>query len=278
VTVERTLIRSETVEAAADRLITARTSTTPCAPVRDLLGDSDVDAAYAVQELQLELRLAAGERLVGRKIGLTSPAVQAQLGVDRPDFGPLLDTMVRADAEVVQRAEFMQPRVEGEVAFVLRADLGDPRSTVVDVLRATEFLLPAIEIVDSRIAAWDIAITDTIADDASAGAVVLGTTPVSPRGLDLTDVSLALEHDGELVSSGVGAACLGSPVRAVTWLARECARRGRPLQAGEVVLSGALGPMAALDRPGCYRAELSGLGHVELLLATDEPTDREAAR
>jgi 2-keto-4-pentenoate hydratase len=270
VTVDDTLMRGDTVQAAADRLVAARTGTTPCAPVRDLLGDSDVDAAYAVQERLLERRLAAGERLVGRKIGLTSPAVQAQLGVTRPDFGPLLDTMVRADTEQVRRAEFLQPRVEGEVAFVLGADLDDPRSTVVDVLRATEFLLPAIEIVDSRIAGWDIAITDTIADDASAGAVVLGTTPMSPRGLDLTEVALALEHDGELVSSGVGAACLGSPVLAVAWLARECARRGRPLRAGDLVLSGALGPMAGLDRSGCYRAELSGLGHVELLLTTND--------
>lgn len=246
--------------------------------MRDLLGAADVDGAYAVQELLLERRLVAGERLAGRKIGLTSPNVQAQLGVDQPDFGPLLDTMVRADGEQVHRTEYLQPRVEGEVAFVLGADLDDPRSTVVDVLRATKFLLPALEVVDSRIAAWDIAITDTIADDASAGAVVLGTTPVSPRGLDLTDVALALEHDGELVSSGVGAACLGSPVRAVTWLARECARRGRPLRAGEVVLSGALGPMTPLDDAGCYRAELSGLGHVELLLTTDEATDEETAR
>jgi 2-keto-4-pentenoate hydratase len=269
---------SDAAQAAADRLVMARTGTTPCAPVRDLLGDSDVDAAYCVQEILLERRLAAGERLVGRKIGLTSPAAQAQLGVDQPDSGPLLDPMVRADADVVQRGEFLQPRVAGEIAFVLGADLEDPRSTVVDVLRATEFLLPAIEIVDSRIAGWNIAITDTIADDASAGAVVLGTTPVSPRGLDLTEVALALEHDGELVSSGVGAACLGSPVRAVTWLARECVRRGRPLGVGEVVLSGALGPMVDLDCPGCYRADLSGLGHVELLLATDESTDGEAAR
>jgi 2-keto-4-pentenoate hydratase len=268
-------VTSVDVRAAADRLLAARMSATPCAPVRDLLGVEDVHAAYAVQELLLERRSAEGQRLVGRKIGLTSPVVQAQLGVDRPDSGPLFDGMVRADGEHLRRAEFLQPRVEGEVAFVLGTDLDDPRSTVVDVLRATEFLLPAIEVVDSRIASWDITITDTIADDASAGAVVLGTAPVSPRGLDLADVALALEHDGELVSSGAGAACLGTPVRAVTWLARECVRRGRPLQAGEVVLSGALGPMAELDRPGCYRAELSGLGHVELVLtADDEETPR----
>ncbi|WP_433286674.1 2-keto-4-pentenoate hydratase [Pseudonocardia sp. CA-142604] len=268
----------DVVLVAAERLLDARASVTPCAPVRDVLGAADVDAAYAVQELVLERRTAAGRRLVGRKIGLTTPAVQAQLGVDQPDFGPILDTMVRADGEHVHRAEFLQPRVEGEVAFVLGADLDDPHSTVVDVLRATDFLLPAIEIVDSRIAGWDIAITDTIADDASSGAVVLGTTPVSPRGLDLTEVALALEHDGELVSSGVGAACLGSPARAVTWLARESARRGRPLRAGEVVLSGALGPMADLTRPGRYRAELSGLGHVELLLVDDGPSHREATQ
>lgn len=277
-TADDTPARREVVLVAAERLLGARASATPCVPVRDVLGATDVDAAYAVQELVLERRTAAGGRLVGRKIGLTTPAVQAQLGVDQPDFGPILDTMVRADGEEVRRAEFLQPRVEGEVAFVLGADLDNRRSTIVDILRATDFLLPALEIVDSRIAGWDIAITDTIADDASSGAVVLGTTPVSPRGLDLTEVALALEHDGELLSCGVGAACLGSPVRAVTWLACESARRGRPLRAGEVVLSGALGPMADLTRPGRYRAELSGLGHVELLLVDDGPSYEEATQ
>ena len=252
------------VAAAVDRLAAAASSGTACDPVRDLIGADDLDAAYAVQSALIDRRLAGGARVTGRKIGLTAPAVQEQFGVRRPDFGVLLDDAIQSDSAVLSLGDFIAPRVEGEVAFVLGADLDDPRTTVVDVLRATQYLLPAIEVVDSRIRGWDIRITDTVADNASAGAVVLGTTPYDPVGLDLTAVAMTLEHAGEPVSTGTGAACLGSPVNAVVWLARECARRGRPLAAGEVVLSGALGPMVAVGEPGCHRVDISSLGHVEV--------------
>lgn len=243
----------------------------PCAPVRDLIGD-DQDAAYAVQSLSTARRLAAGHRLVGRKIGLTSPAVQAQFGVYTPDYGALFDDMIAADRELLDLGRFLQPRVEAEVAFVLGRDLDSPTSNIADVLRATEFVLPAIEVVDSRIAGWDIRIADTIADNASSGAVVLGTTPRTLDGLDLTDMGMSLEHAGEVLSTGSGAACLGSPVIAVAWLARTAAKHGSPLRAGEVVLSGALGPMVAVSNPGVFRARIDGLGEVRAVFGSDTAT------
>ncbi|MFF2370714.1 2-keto-4-pentenoate hydratase [Agromyces sp. NPDC058110] len=249
------------VRAADERLRLAAASGTPCAPVRDLIGDADQDAAYAVQTLGIERRIAEGRRVIGRKIGLTSTAVQAQFGVFAPDYGVLLDDMVAADREPIALDRFLQPRVEAEIAFVLGRDLDSPTTHVADVIRATDFVLPAIEVVDSRIAGWDITIADTVADNASSGAVVLGTTPRSLDGLDLTEVGMSLERDGDPVSTGSGVACIGSPVIAVAWLARAVARHGRPLRAGEVILSGALGPMVAATA-GVFRARLDGLGEV----------------
>jgi 2-keto-4-pentenoate hydratase len=258
--------------AAADRLDAARATGVPCAPVRDLIGDVDLGAAYAVQRLQTERRVAEGRRIVGRKIGLTSRVVQDQFGVATPDFGAIFDDLVHSDGAEMPVGAFVSPRVEGEIAFVLNADLDSPTTNVVDVLRATEFVLPAIEIVDSRIAGWDIRITDTIADNASSGGVVLGTTPFPITGTDLTEVGMVLEHRAQPVSTGAGSACLGSPVNAVAWLARAVAAQGDRLRAGDVVLSGALGPMVAVGGPGRYRLDLSGLGHVEFTF-----TDEEAA-
>jgi 2-keto-4-pentenoate hydratase len=251
------------VEAAAGRLRTAAGTGTPCAPVRDLIGDGDIDAAYAVQAVLTAGRLAAGQRIIGRKIGLTSLAVQRQFGVFQPDFGMLFSDMALASGEPASMDRYLQPRIEAEVAFVLGRDVTAPDATVADVLRATEFVLAAVEIVDSRIAGWDISIADTVADNASSGGFVLGAVPVPLTGLDLAEVGMVIEYDGEPVSTGAGAACMGSPVVAVTWLAREVARRGSPLMAGDVVLSGALGPMVPVTEPGRYRARLDGLGGVD---------------
>lgn len=251
------------IEQAAARLADARKTGEPCAPVRDLIGETNQDDAYAAQELYVAAERAAGSRVVGRKIGLTSRVVQQNLGVDQPDFGVLFDHMIYGTTEPLDLANFLQPRVEGEIAFVLSRDLDSLTTTVAEVLSATDYVLPAIEVVDSRIAGWDIRITDTIADNASSGAVVLGTTPYSLRGLDLTEIAMVIDHRGEPVSVGAGSACLGSPVNAVAWLAREVARRGNPLKAGEIILSGALGPMVGVSEPGRYRMSLSGMGRVD---------------
>jgi 2-keto-4-pentenoate hydratase len=259
--------QTEQVERAVTRLAAAASTRTPCAPVRDLIGDSDQDAAYAVQARLTDRRVGAGGRIVGRKIGLTSVAVQRQFGVFTPDFGVLFADMVHSSGAPVSLASLLAPRVEAEVAFVLGRDLDQPAATVADVLRATDFVLAAVEVVDSRIAGWDITITDTIADNGSSGAVVLGTVPQPLAGLDLSQVGMVLEHRGEPVSVGAGAACLGSPVTAVAWLAQQSHRNGTPLRAGDIVLSGALGPMVEVPGPGRYRARLDGLGEVEAVFA-----------
>jgi 2-keto-4-pentenoate hydratase len=250
------------VAAAAERLWEAQRELVPCAPVRDLLGVDDVDAAYAVQARLTERHVAAGRRPIGWKVGLTNPVIQAQLGVDQPDFGILFaDTEAFDDLEV-PAATLLQPRVEAEVAFVLGADLDAVPITAVDVVRATAFVLPAIEIVASRIADWDISFVDTVADNASSGAYVVGAHPTPLSAVDLRDVEMAMTGPAGAVSSGTGAACLGHPVNAVAWLANTLRRLGTPLRAGELVLSGALGPMVTVEPGATYEARIRGLGSV----------------
>lgn len=250
------------IHAAAKRLIVAAETGAPCAPVRDLIGETDQDLAYAVQALLTDARLADGQRIVGRKIGLTSRAVQQQLGVPSPDFGTLFADMAYVDREPIALSRFLQPRIEAEIAFVLGHDLTVERPTTADVIRATDHVLSAFEIVDSRIEAWNIRITDTIADNASSGAFVLGTAPRRLADVDLVRAGMVIEHRGDVVSSGAGVACLGSPVAAVVWLAKALAARGIPLRAGDVILSGALGPVVPVTRPGTYRSRIDGFGDV----------------
>lgn len=250
------------VETAAARLRAALSDRRPCPPVRHLLAGAGIDAAYAVQQTNTAAATAAGRRPCGHKIGLTSRAVQTQLGVFAPDFGVLFADLVHGDTEPIDLSTLLQPRAEAEVAFVLGRDLDQDLPTAADVLRATDHLLPAIEVADSRIAGWDITILDTVADNASSGVVVLGTTPTLVHEVDLRLVGMVMESGGADVSSGAGAACLGSPVNAVVWLARELARRGTPLRAGDLVLSGALGPMVPVSAPGVFEARVDGLGSV----------------
>jgi 2-keto-4-pentenoate hydratase len=253
------------VERAAAELREAYRSGEPCPPLRDrLLPTGDIDTAYAVQRAVLAGWLAAGRRPVGAKIGLTNAAVQRQLGVDQPDFGVLLADLAVPDGAEVPLAGLLQPKVEAEVAFVLGADLPEPQVTSVDVIRATDHLLPAIEIADSRVAGWDISIVDTVADNASSGRYVLGTRPRRLSDLDLRLCGMVLEHAGQPVSVGAGAACLGNPVHAVAWLAGTLASAGSPLRAGDVVLSGALGPMVPVTPGAGYEARISGLGSVRV--------------
>ncbi len=257
----------DAIERSAQRLIDAATSGVPCDPIVDLLPDGTVDDAYAVQQRVIELT-RVGARRVGRKIGLTSPVVQQMFGVDRPDFGVLFADMAVGDGEPVPRTRLMQPRVEAEVAFVLKSDLPDRPVIASDVMRATDFVVAAIEIVDSRITDWNISIVDTVADNASSGMFVLGGSPKRLRDVDVRACEMAMTVDGgDVVSSGVGAACLGSPINAVVWLANAVAERGAPLQAGEVILSGSLGPLVTVERGSTYEATISGLGSVRATFA-----------
>lgn len=253
----------ETVDEAVRLLREAQETRTPIAPLRErLLPVGDVATAYAVQRAMTEQAVAAGRRIVGAKIGLTNPAVQRQLGVDQPDFGVLFADMASFDGAEVEVTRILQPKVEAEVAFVLGRDLPYEQVTVADVMRATDHLLPAIEIVGSRIANWDISIVDTVADNASSAMFVLGNRPVALADVDLRLCGMVLEHEGEPVSVGAGAACLGHPLHAVAWLAQTMAQAGTPLRTGDVILSGALGPMVPVTPGAAYEARISGLGSV----------------
>lgn len=249
---------------AAERLRAAADWREPCGPVRDLIGTTDIAAAYRVQTLNVALRVAHGHRVVGRKIGLTSPAVQAQLGVGQPDFGRLLEDMRVGPGDTVDTHRLLQPKVEAEVAFVLAADLDGSLDSELAVRPAVAGVRAAIEIVDSRVRDWDIKITDTIADNASSGLFVLSDTVVPLDEVDPADVQMTMSRNGVEVSTGSGSDCLGSPLQALLWLARACQEVGDPLRAGEVVLSGALGPMAGVRAGDRVEATITGLGPVSV--------------
>ncbi len=252
----------------AERLLgDAAHTRTPCDPVERLLQAHGMEAAYAVQHALTERALADGRRIAGRKIGLTSAAVQAQLGVGQPDFGILFDDMEYGDGQEVPLSRLLQPRVEAEIAFVIERDIESERPTLGHLVNAIGYALPAIEIVDSRVRDWNIGIFDTIADNASSGLYVLGGSPRRIDALDLTLCGMSLEKSGEPVSVGCGAACLGNPLNAVVWLARTVARMGRPLRAGDVVLSGALGPMVPVEAGDVFEARISGLGRVSAVFS-----------
>lgn len=230
------------------------------APLRDALEPTDVEGAYAVQAINTDFWRGQGRRLVGRKIGLTAQAVQVQLGVDQPDFGALFEDMRIVDGGVLPAGRTLQPKAEAEVALVLARPLADPRADAAAVAAAVHYACAAIEIVDSRIADWRITFADTVADNGSSAFFVLGSERKPLAGLDLYTCGMALELNGAVASVGAGAACLGHPLEAAAWLARTLAARGEPLGAGEVVLTGALGPMVAV-RPGDrVVARIGGLG------------------
>jgi len=266
------MLNDETITSIADELVEAGRTRTPVKRLTARYPEMTIEDSYKVQGLWRQRSEANGRRLAGRKIGLTSEAVQQQFGVFQPDFGLLFSGMLYGSSEPMLLDNFLQPRVEAEIAFVLGGKIENPDASVADVMRATEFVLAAIEVVDSRIAGWDITITDTVADNASSGAVVLGTTPYSLLGLDLAAITMEMEHNGGIVSSGSGAACMGSPVIAMAWLAREAARRGQPLSEGDVVLSGALGPLVSVAAPGRYRARLNGLGSIDASFVESLPS------
>ena len=248
----------DSISAAVARLATAQETRVPCAPVRDLIGTDDLAAAYAVQQGLVQGRLAGGVTVVGRKIGATSEAVQNQLGVDQPDFGYLLSDMDVSSHDPVSMRTLLQPRVEAEVAFVLARDIDDDEITPDVVRDAVDLALPALEIVDSRIADWRIGFTDTVADNASSGLFVVGTDGRKLDEVEPRDVAMSLTINGEERSAGNGAACLGDPLEALRWLAVQAQRFGDPLRAGHLILSGALGPFVPFAPGDRVEATISG--------------------
>lgn len=254
--------RSE-ISQLADSLNRARARLEPCAPLTETFPHLTLQDAYSISEITLKHRLGQGNaRLVGKKIGLTSRAVQKQLGVAEPDFGYLSSEMNVAMGETISRASLLQPRVEGEVAFVLKKRLQGPGLTVADVIRATDFILPCIEVIDSRVKDWKIRIQDTVADNASSALFVLGAEPRKLGRVDLRNAGMALRVNGEVMSTGCGAACLDHPALAVAWLGNALGRYGVALEAGEVILSGAFGPVVPAEAGQRVDVSISGLGNV----------------
>jgi 2-keto-4-pentenoate hydratase len=257
------------LRAAADRLIAAAAAPLQCDPVRDILGEADIASAYAVQRLLTADSLARGRHVVGYKIGLTSPGVRRQLGVDQPDSGVLFADMQVPSGGTVTTT-LLQPKVEAEIAFILAEDLDGDLSES-RIRAAAGIAIAAIEIVDSRVRDWSISIVDTVADNGSSGLFVLGSEVSAAAEIDFASRTMRLTQDGEVVSTGRGADCLGSPLNALRWLARTARDNGSPLRAGHIVLSGALGPMVPV-RPGSrYAARIDTIGSVEVSFAEVTP-------
>ena len=222
--------------------------------------DITIEDVYHIQQRMIARRVEKGERIVGKKIGVTSQAVMNMLGVGQPDFGYMLDGMIYGDGAAIDAGTLIQPKAEGEIAFVLKKDLMGPGVSAADVLAATEGVMACFEIVDSRITDWKIKIQDTVADNASCGVFVLGDRMVDPYAVDLRTCGMVLEKNGEIVVTGAGAATMGSPVNAVVWLANTLGKLGIPLKAGEVILSGALGAMVPVKAGDNLRVTIGDIG------------------
>ncbi|MFA7595947.1 MAG: fumarylacetoacetate hydrolase family protein [Novosphingobium sp.] len=253
---------SENWEIAAIRLREAY-RTGQVAPLRDLIEPADGEGAYAIQAINTRHWQESGRRIVGRKVGLTAKAVQQQLGVSQPDFGILFEDMRVANGGVADAGRFLQPKAEAEIALVLKADLPEGSAISQDDLAAcVGEVRAAIEIVDSRIADWKISFADTVSDNGSSAAFVLSDDALALDGADLYSCGMVLERNGEIASIGAGAACLGHPLAAATWLANTLQGQGDRLRAGDIILTGALGPMVALQPGDHIRAVVGGIGEV----------------
>ncbi|MEQ9545694.1 MAG: 2-oxopent-4-enoate hydratase [Marinobacter sp.] len=256
------------IQALGDELYQAMLSREAVAPLTGRGDDITIDDAYHISLRMLERRLADGASIIGKKIGVTSKAVQNMLNVHQPDFGYLTDDMVFNSGEVMPISDrLIAPRAEGEIAFILKKDLAGPGITNADVLAATECVMPCFEIVDSRIQDWKIAIQDTVADNASCGLFVLGDQAVSPRKVDLVTCGMVVEKNGSVLSAGAGAAALGSPVNCVTWLANTLGEFGITLKAGEVILSGSLVPLEPVKAGDYMRVDIGGIGSASVRFA-----------
>lgn len=255
-------IHREEIALLADRLYAARITGKACDPLTETHPAITLNDAYTISDINMRRRTEQGVRVIGKKIGLTSRAVQKQLGVDQPDFGYLSSDMNLPLGDRAPIETLLQPRVEGEVAFMLKKDLLGPGITAAHVVSATEFVLPCIEIIDSRVKDWKIKVEDTVADNASSALFVLGASPRNLGYQDLRMAGMALRLNGEVLSTGAGMACLEHPVNAVAWLANTLGAYGVPLKAGEIILSGAFGPVVPVKAGDHCEVEISGLGTV----------------
>ncbi|MCP3864304.1 2-oxopent-4-enoate hydratase [Marisediminitalea sp.] len=249
------------IKELGDELYTAMQTQSTVSPLTSRFPEMTIKDAYQISLRMLERRLEAGATVIGKKIGVTSAAVQHMLNVHQPDFGFLTDDMVFNQGEEMPISQrLIAPRAEGEIAFLLKKDLTGPGVSNADVLAATECVIPCFEVVDSRIADWKIAIQDTVADNASCGLFVLGDKAVSPHKVDLVTCGMVVEKNGRILSTGAGAAALSSPVNCVAWLANTLGQFGIPLKAGEVILSGSLVPLEPVKAGDFMRVDIGGMG------------------
>lgn len=253
-----------TIQQAADRLFDANKNKAVCAPVRDIIGDSDIEKAYSVQEINTKRKLNAGEYIVGYKVGLTSFAVQEQLGVDQPDFGVLTNTMQLDKAQSISVSELMQPKAEAEIAFILGKVISSRIESIHDLVGCIDYACASIEIVGSRIENWNIRITDTIADNASASHFILGDQHVALKDIDVVQCKMQMTKNGEVASTGTGKACMDNPLIAAQWLINTLVSRGVTMKKGAIILSGALGPMVNVSAGDHFSAQIEGLGSVDV--------------
>ena len=253
---------ADVIDGCAGELYRAATERRTIEPLTDRAPDLSVEDAYAIQTAVIHRRVTAGARMIGRKVGLTSTPMQQLLGVDEPDFGVLLDDMVVEDGDEIPLGTLVQPRVEAELAFVLAHDLAGPGVTTARALTALAGVLPAIEVVDSRVADWRIKLVDTVADNASSGLLVVGGRMRRVEDLDLRLIGVVVSRNGEMIDTGAGAAALGNPARCVAWLANKLGGLGAGLRAGDVVLPGAVHKMVPVQPGDVFRAEFSRLGAV----------------
>lgn len=250
------------IDQLAQKILDVYQTGQSCDPLHQSWPEMTLKDAYLIQKKNTEHWLKSGRRLVGRKIGLTSKSVQIQLGVDQPDYGMLYADMAYCSGDTIDFSSLFFPKAEVEIAFVLSKDLPHEHNTVNEVMNAIEYVLPAIEIADSRITDWKIKIVDTIADNASSGLYILGSVPKKLKSIDLEMCGMVLDRKGNPVSTGAGLACLGNPLIAAAWLANKMVENNSPLKAGDIILSGALGPMVNLNAGDSITARINGIGEV----------------
>jgi len=249
---------------SADILYEAENKRKGSAPLTGEIPGLSIEDAYKIQILNIDKKSVAGHRITGKKIGLTSVAMQESLGVNEPDYGHLLDNMIVENNGSINKELVMQPRVEAEIAFVLKESLEGPNVSTLDVLQATDYIVPALEIVDSRVKDWNIKLPDTIADNASSGLYILGDQPVPVSKYNIKQIGMALYQNGKLCNTGVGAAALGDPAYCIAWLANKLSKFNITLKAGEVILSGALSAAISAEQGDYFQARFANLGTVSV--------------
>ncbi|HBC96519.1 MAG TPA: 2-keto-4-pentenoate hydratase [Clostridium sp.] len=251
-------------EEIAKKLLESELAGTPIAPLTEKYPGLSIEDAYRIQLAGVNMKLSQGRKVIGKKIGLTSRGMQKLLGVNEPDYGHLLDDMLVLEGDTLKRSDLIAPKVEGELAFVLKDTLRGPGVTIADVYRATEGIFPSFEIVDSRIEDWKIKLPDTISDNASSARLVLGSRMASIKDIDLKLIGMMYEKNGEMVNSGVGAEVWGNPAAAVAWLANKLSTFDIALEKGEIILSGAFTAAEKAEAGDVFTVSFYGLGSVSI--------------